>query len=96
MWRKAVQLQKTALRESFLEVIRLFFCITVVCGEICCFYGGTREGRKSRSASENSPTRKFSVSTTAFLGGYLKSRTPTVTAVGVCCSHGTSQLVSIV
>ena len=44
MWRKAVQLQKTALRESFLEVIRLFFCITVVCGEICCFYGRTQGG----------------------------------------------------
>ena len=40
MWRKAVQLQKTALRESFLEVIRLFFCIIVLCGEICCFYWG--------------------------------------------------------
>ena len=31
MWRKAVQLQKTALRESFLEVIRLFW-LFVKCG----------------------------------------------------------------
>ena len=53
MWRKAVQLQKTALRESFLEVIRLFFCIIIVSNEICCFYWGTQGGGKSRSASEN-------------------------------------------
>ena len=32
MWRKAVQLQKTALRESFLEVIRLFLALCQMWG----------------------------------------------------------------
>ena len=47
--RKSVQLQKTALRESFLEVIRIFFCIIILYDEICCFYRGTQWGGKAVS-----------------------------------------------
>lgn len=53
MWRKAVQLQKTALRESFLEVIRLFFALSYCVARYVVSTGGTRGGGKSRSASEN-------------------------------------------
>ena len=40
MWRKAVQLQKTALRESFLEVIRLFLHYRIVWRDMLCLLGG--------------------------------------------------------
>ena len=56
---------KTALRESFLEVIWLFFCITILCGEICCFYWGALG--KGKTAALQKTEWKFSVSTTVFL-----------------------------
>ena len=40
MWRKAVQLQKTALRESFLEVIRLFLHYRIVWRDMLFLLGG--------------------------------------------------------
>ena len=46
MWRKAVQLQKTALRESFLEVIRLFFCIDTLGGDMSFLWGDSRGEEK--------------------------------------------------
>lgn len=46
MWRKAVQLQKTALRESFLEVIRLFLHYRIVWREMLFLLGGLKgEGK---------------------------------------------------
>ena len=47
MWRKAVQLQKTALRESFLEVIRLFLHYRIVWRDMLFLLGGTLGGGKA-------------------------------------------------
>lgn len=48
MWRKAVQLQKTALRESFLEVIRLFLHYRIVWRDMLFLLGGdSREEGKA-------------------------------------------------
>ena len=58
------------LREYFGKVIQLL-ALSYCMARYVVSTGGTRGGRKSRSASENCSARKFSVSTTAFLGGYF-------------------------